>query len=98
MNKEISEVYKRLESIKHFQDGLEYWSARELMPLLGYKEWRKFVGVIKKAKSACKESGLAVEYHFVGADKMIKIATGSQRETLREVRDVLLTRYACYLI
>ena len=76
----------------------EYWSARDLMPLLGYIEWRKFERAIERAKEACKNSGQDIENHFGGAAKMIKIATGSARETSREVENYHLSRYACYLI
>lgn len=72
----------------------EYWSARELQEALKYKEWRKFTNVINKSKDACNNSGNVVENHFVGTDKMIKIAKGAQRNII----DYKLSRYACYLI
>lgn len=79
---------KDFESIKKMdENGIEYWEARELMPILGYEEWRKFAGVIDKAKEACKESRQTVGNHFVGVDKMIKIATGTAKETTRIVRN-----------
>ena len=60
------------ESIKHVgEDGNEYWYARELQKVLEYTEWRKFVGVMKKAINSCKTSNYVVSDHFVGADKMI---------------------------
>jgi DNA-damage-inducible protein D len=76
----------------------EYWSARELMPLLGYKEWRKFDGVIRKSKEACKRSGNLIRDHFVGAAKMIEIATATVKQTERKINDYHLSRYACYLV
>lgn len=86
---------KDFESIRKIdENGIEYWEARELMPILGYEEWRKFVGVIDKAKEACKESRQTAENHFVGADKMIKIATGTAKETTRVITDYKLSRYA----
>jgi len=97
MIKKISTIGKGslFEKAKHTQrDGLEYWSARELMPLLGYIEWRKFEGVIQKAKTACSESRHDTEDHFVGSDKMVEIGSGSRRK----VDDYHLSRYACYLI
>lgn len=86
---------KTFESIKHTDEyGNEYWCARELQVILGYKEWRKFEGVIIKAKEACKNSENIIEDHFVDTDKMVKI--GSKTE--RVVNDYRLSRYACYLI
>ena len=83
------------ESIKHFDDeGYEYWYARELQKVLEYTEWRKFVGVIKKAINSCKASNYVTSDHFVGADKMINLGKGGQRK----VSDYKLSRYACYLI
>ena len=83
------------ENIKHVDnDGNEYWYARELQKVLEYTEWRKFVGVIKKAINSCKSSNYVVLDHFVGADKMINLGKGGQRE----VPDYKLSRYACYLI
>ena len=90
---------KRFEEIKKIdENGVEYWEARELMPVLGYEEWRKFEGVIEKAKESCSKSGQKIKYHFVGIGKMIKIAIGSARETTRKISDYKLSRYACYLI
>ena len=83
------------ESIKHFDDdGNEYWYARELQKVLEYTEWRKFVGVIKKAINSCKTSNYVASDHFVGTDKMINLGKGGQRK----VPDYKLSRYACYLI
>ena len=83
------------ESIKHVDDdGNEYRYARELQKVLEYTEWRKFVGVIKKAINSCKASNYVTSNHFVGADKMINLGKGGQRK----VSDYKLSRYACYLI
>ena len=83
------------ESIKHIdENGVEYWSARELQHALEYMEWRKFEGVIKKAQEACKMSNNNVLDHFVQLDKMINLAKGAKRKVV----DYKLSRYACYLI
>ncbi|WP_407353483.1 DNA damage-inducible protein D [Luteimonas sp. R10] len=75
--------------------GVEFWLARDLQHLLGYTEWRNFSSnVISKAKTACEVSGHEVSDHFVGVNKMVDLGSGSQRE----VDDIMLTRYACYLV
>ncbi len=74
--------------------GVEFWLARDLQQLLGYTEWRNFTAVITRAKTACEVSGHAVSDHFVDVNKMVDLGSGSQRE----VDDIMLTRYACYLI
>jgi DNA-damage-inducible protein D len=76
------------------EGGTEYWLARDLQHLLGYAEWRNFGLVISRAKVACEVSGHPVSDHFVDVNKMVDLGSGSQRE----VDDLMLTRYACYLI
>jgi len=76
------------------EGGVEYWLGRDLQHLLGYTEWRNFTIVINKAKTACELSGHATSDHFVEVNKMVDLGSGSRRE----VDDVMLTRYACYLI
>lgn len=91
----INIVQKKFEDIKILDDdGFEFWSARDLMIALWYKEWRKFEWVIFKAKEAIKNSWQDLENHFVGGDKMVGIWSWSKRK----INDYLLTRYACYLI
>jgi len=75
-------------------NGIEYWLARDLQHLLGYTEWRNFNAVITKAKTACEVSNHNIADHFVDVTKMVDLGSGSQRE----VDDIMLTRYACYLI
>jgi len=75
------------------EDGVEYWLARDLQHLLGYTEWRNFVSVIGKAKTACEVAGNSISNHFVDLNKMVDIGSGIQRD----VDDVLLTRFSCYL-
>ena len=72
----------------------EYWSARELQPLLGYKQWRRFEDAIKRAMLSCQQSGNNPEYHFAGAGKPIKGGKGA----VQTVDDYHLSRFACYLI
>jgi DNA-damage-inducible protein D len=75
--------------------GVEFWLARDLQHLLGYAEWRNFSSsVISKAKTACEVSGHEISDHFVDVNKMVDLGSGSQRE----VDDIMLTRYACYLV
>ncbi|MEK6653191.1 MAG: DNA damage-inducible protein D [Nitrospirota bacterium] len=74
--------------------GAEYWSAREIQPLLGYTQWRRFEDAIKRALISCKQSGNEPSYHFAGVGKMIDIGKGGSRE----VTDYHLSRFACYLI
>ena len=76
------------------ETGVEFWLARDLQHLLGYAEWRNFTTVITKAKTACEVSGHPIGDHFVDVNKMVDLGSGSQRQ----VDDLMLTRYACYLI
>ena len=95
MKKElIQRLHKSFEDCAHQNEGVEFWLARELQELLGYTEWRNFLAVVSKAKLACENAGQAVADHFVDVNKMIDLAKGAQRE----VDDLALTRYACYLV
>jgi DNA-damage-inducible protein D len=75
-------------------DGNEFWSARDLAPVLEYQEWRNFMQVLDKARLACAQSGRQPDDHFGDTTKMVAIGSGAQRT----VSDVHLSRYACYLI
>jgi DNA-damage-inducible protein D len=91
----INSLNKDFESIKKIdRNGVEYWQARELMPLLGYDQWRNFEELIARAAKASINSGQAVDNHFAEFSKMVEIGSN----TVRQVRDWKLDRYACYLI
>jgi DNA-damage-inducible protein D len=90
----IKKLTKNFEDFVHVEQGIEYWFARDLQLLLGYSEWRKFLGVIDKAKEACVNSELDPKDHFVDAAKMVSIGSDAKRK----IEDIKLTRYACYLI
>ena len=95
MKKElIIRLNKTFEESVYIQKGVEYWMARDLQTLLDYADWRNFLQVIHKAKIACLKSGQSISDHFVDVNKMVKLGSGSERK----IDDIMLTRYACYLI
>ena len=75
-------------------DGSEWWSARDLMPLMGYDQWRRFAGAVERARVSAEAQGQIVENHFAAAGKMVKIGSSATREAA----DYRLTRFACYLV
>ncbi len=94
-NELIEKTEKTFEDIKHIDDrGIEFWYARELMDSLGYKDWRYFSNVIEKAMVACKNSDIGVSEHFVVNNKTIAMP----KNATKEIKDFMLSRYACYLI
>lgn len=76
------------------EQGNDYWRARQLAKVLDYPQWRNFLPVLDKARVACANSDQPVDDHFADIRKMVDIGSGAQRE----VEDVRLSRYACYLI
>ncbi len=79
---------------KQTEGGVEFWLARDIQHLLGYTKWDNFLNVVSKAKTACEVSGHAVPDHFADVGKTIAMPKGAEKE----VPDLMLTRYACYLI
>ena len=95
MNEPIEYNEQIFESIKYVsQQGDEYWYARDLQLALQYTQWRNFLVVIAKAKTACIESGIPMEDHFADVSKMVPIGSTATRT----IQDIKLSRYACYLI
>lgn len=91
---EITALFQQFEEAVSMCDGVECWSARELQILLGYTQWRNFEAIIEKAQNACLAAGEDTQHHFADVSKMVSVGSGAERE----VNDILLTRYACYLV
>lgn len=92
--KEIQELFNSFESIAIEYEGVECWSARELAPVMGYIQWRNFQSIIEKAKESADNAGEKISDHFANVSKMVPLGSGSERQ----IEDVMLTRYACYLL
>ena len=90
----VNKTENDFERIKHIdENGVEFWYARELMIVLEYKQWRRFEQVIERAKEACKNSNINIDDHFASVGKIVKAGA-----TSKNIGDIKLTRYACYLI
>lgn len=90
----IMKLNKAFQGFAYEEEGVEYWLARDLQELLGYTDWRNFLKTIEKAKESCKGASEETLDHFVDVNKTIAMPKGASKE----VPDIILTRYACYLI
>lgn len=92
----ITKLKNSFDAIQQAVSGsdVEFWYARDLQQMLGYAQWRNFLEVIEKAKISCDTAGAVVQNHFADVSKMVGIGSGAERP----VDDIVLTRYACYLI
>jgi len=90
----VLQLNKTFEESVYKQNNIEYWMARDIQSLLDYTQWRNFLQVVDKAKTACLKAGQSVSDHFADVSKMVQLGSGSERK----IDDIMLTRYACYLI
>jgi DNA-damage-inducible protein D len=93
-NEDILQLFDNFENACYLYKDIECWSARELQTVFNYKDWRNFLKAIEKAKESCQNAGEKIADHFVAFNKMILLGKSAEREIV----DLALTRYACYLI
>ncbi|MDE6515537.1 MAG: DNA damage-inducible protein D [Bacteroidales bacterium] len=91
---DIKRLFESFEAIAIEYEGVECWSARELYPILGYAKWERFKDALERAKESCINAGEVVADHFPDVGKMVSVGSGAERQ----IDDVMLTRYACYLV
>jgi len=94
----VNSLFNSFESIKQIIDWQEIWFARDLQKLLWYTKWENFFQVVARAKVSCKQSKQLMVDHFLDIKKLIKVALWTNKQTTRNIDDIKLSRYACYLI
>ncbi len=90
----IAQLFQQFQDACYLYNDIECWSARDLQEILGYAKWDNFKRIIEKAKAACENAGIPVSDHFADVGKMVVLGSGAGRQ----IDDLALTRYACYLI
>lgn len=90
----IKDLLEKFEALVHTEQGVEFWFARDLHPVLGYERWESFAVLIQRARTACANAKGKIADHFRDVTKMVRLGSGAERT----IQDVVLTRYGCYLL